>query len=414
MLKRLLKAAGAAADPLDYEESKQLARSPDLARRGELASREDARPELLYYLAEDDSPEVRRGVAANPATPPQADVLLATDEDDEVRCDLARKIARLVPEIEEEERLKLRELTIEILEVLAHDQLPRVRQILAEELKHSSGAPRQVIQRLARDIELVVAAPILEYSPLLADDDLLEIIQSDPVRGALSAISRRQRVSSPIADALVATYDEAAVADLLANPSAQIREETLDRIIDQAPEVEPWHKPLAHFPELSVRAIRRIAGFVASSLVNVLIEEHDLEEEIAAELTKAVKRRLNEEPEADGADQDERARRAFEGGELDDELICHELEEGGRAFVKQALALKAEMPPATVARILDSGSGKAVTALTWRAELSMRTAMRLQSGLAHIPPREMVNARDGVDFPLTPDEMEWHLEYFAA
>jgi uncharacterized protein (DUF2336 family) len=385
-----------------------------LAARGALASRPDARPEILYYLAEDASPGVRRGVAANPATPPQADVMLARDEDDEVRCDLARKIARLVPELDESERLMLRELTIEILEILAQDQLPRVRQILAEELRHSSGAPRNVIQRLARDIELVVAAPILEYSPLLSDADLLEIIESDPVQGALSAISRRQRVSSSVADAIVESYNEAAVTDLLANPSAQIREDTLDRIIDRAPEVEPWHAPLARWPELSVRAMRRIAGFVASSLIDVLIEEHELDEATAAELTRAVRRRLNEDDEAGEGDGGERARRAFEGDELDDELICHELDEGGRDFVRHGLALKAELPLSAVARILDSGSGKAVTALAWRAGLGMRTAMRLQSGLARIPPREVINARDGVDYPLTPDEMEWHLEYFAG
>ncbi len=414
MLKRLLKPAGAAAEPLDYEESKHLARSADVAARGALASHQEARPEILYYLAEDASPVVRRGVAANPATPPQADVMLARDVDDEVRCDLARKIARLVPELDESERLNLRELTIEILEILAQDQLPRVRQILAEELKHSSGAPRHVIQRLARDIELVVAAPILEYSPLLSDADLLEIIESVPVQAALSAISRRQRVSASVADAIVESYDEAAVAGLLANPSAQIREETLDRIIDRAPDVEPWHEPLVRWPELSVRAIRRIAGFVASSLVNVLIEEHELDEATAAELTRAVRRRLNEGDEAGEGDGGERARRAFELATLDDELICRELDEGGRDFVRQGLALKAELALSVVARILDSGSGKAVTALTWRAGLSMRTAMRLQSGLARIPPREVVNARDGVDFPLTPDEMDWHLEYFAG
>ncbi|MEE8544595.1 MAG: DUF2336 domain-containing protein [Alphaproteobacteria bacterium] len=414
MLKRLLKPPGAAAQPLDYEESKHLARSAEVAARGALASRQGTRPEILYYLAEDASPEVRRGVAANPATPPQADVMLARDEDDEVRCDLARKIARLVPELDEGERLKLRELTIEILEILAQDQLPRVRQILAEELKHSSGAPRHVIQRLARDIELVVAAPILEYSPLLSDADLLEIIESDPVQGALNAISRRQGVGTSVADAIVESYDEAAVAGLLANPSAQIREETLDRIIDRAPDVEPWHEPLARWPELSVRAMRRIAGFVASSLVNVLIEEHELDEATAAELTRAVRRRLNEDDEAGAGDGGERARRAFEEGTLDDELICRELDEGGRDFVKQGLALKAELPLSVVARILGSGSAKAVTALAWRAGLGMRTAMRLQSGLARIPPREMINARDGVDYPLAPDEMDWQLEYFAG
>ena len=141
---------------------------------------------------------------------------------------------------------------------------------------------------------------------------------------------------------------------------------------------------------------------------------HVLEVDERVDYEGTVLTELNEDDEASAGDGGERARRAFEEGTLDDELICRELDEGGRDFVKQGLALKAELPLSVVARILGSGSAKAVTALAWRAGLGMRTAMRLQSGLARIPPREVVNARDGVDYPLAPDEMDWQLEYFAG
>jgi uncharacterized protein (DUF2336 family) len=36
--------------------------------------------------------------------------------------------------------------------------------------------------RLAQDVETVVAAPILEYSPLLSDADLIEIIACGQVQ----------------------------------------------------------------------------------------------------------------------------------------------------------------------------------------------------------------------------------------
>ncbi len=45
----------------------------------------ELRPELLYFLAQDAIPTVRAAVAANEATPVQADLLLARDGDDEVR-----------------------------------------------------------------------------------------------------------------------------------------------------------------------------------------------------------------------------------------------------------------------------------------------------------------------------------------
>jgi uncharacterized protein (DUF2336 family) len=119
---------------------------------------------------------------------------------------------------------------------------------LAEALKDVAEAPRHIIQRLARDVELVVCAPVLEFSPLLTDEDLLEVIESTGVAGAVSAISRRAGVSDAISDAIAHTRDEEAVAELLANPSAQIREETLDWIVDTSRDVESWHLPLVKRP----------------------------------------------------------------------------------------------------------------------------------------------------------------------
>ena len=213
---------GAAA--ISYGQSKELARDGDSDARRKLAARGDVRPEILYYLAADELVEVRREIAANDKTPRQADRLLVDDVDDEVRCDLARKIARLVPGLSPEAQDQVHRLTFEILEALAHDELPRVRQIVSEEIKRCATIPRQIIGRLARDVELIVSAPVLQYSPLLGDDDLLEIIASEPVRGALNAISRRESVEATVADAIAACDNEDAIAALLANPSAQIRE----------------------------------------------------------------------------------------------------------------------------------------------------------------------------------------------
>ena len=52
-----------------YKEAKKLARDRNPAVRSELAERDDVRPEILYFMAEDKMPEVRRRVAANSATP---------------------------------------------------------------------------------------------------------------------------------------------------------------------------------------------------------------------------------------------------------------------------------------------------------------------------------------------------------
>lgn len=417
MLRRLFdrtRAGFAKADapaPIAYETSKAMARDQDLSVRVALARRRDTRSEVLYFLAEDPAREVRREVAANSAAPSQADLLLADDVDEEVRAEMARKIARLLPELNDGARARVRELTLDALEVLARDQLPRVRAILAEELKHSLDAPSHLIRQLARDVERIVAAPILEYSPLLSDDDLLEIITTGIAQGALSAIARRDGASEQVSDAIVATLDVPAVAALLRNPSARVREDTLDKIIASAPDLEAWHEPLVMRTDLSVRAVQRIATFVARSLVATLVRNNALDARTESELKSAVENRLKEtdqsEPPAGRADH-------RLDGPLNDKTIGQALDLDDREFVIRALTRMAGVSPETVTKILQSETPTAVTALAWKSGLSMRVAIRVQRELAKIPPRAILNAKDGVDYPLTEESMRLQLDMFAA
>ncbi len=401
-------------EPLTYEESRELARHDDPDIRRELAARSDLRPEVLYYLAEDAEPEVRLQVANNSAAPIQADLLLATDNFDEIRCDLARKIARLLPDLPEDQQGRLREMALEILEVLAQDQLPRVRQILAEELKHSESVPRHIVQMLARDIEDIVSVPVLEYSPLLSDQDLLEIIAGGAAKNALKAIANRNTVSGDVSDAIVATLDVPAVASLLTNPSAQIREDTLDTIIDNASDINEWHRPLVFRPDLSIRAVRRIAGFVALSLVDTLVQRHDIDEETVRKLNRNMRKRIESEEMVDGESPADQAKSLQEKGELDDEAVINAIGLGQKEFVIQALTLLAGMSVEAVKKLIGTRSPRPVTSLAWKAGLSMRTAIQLQLKIAKVPPPDVLNARNGFDYPLSEPEMKRQLEMFAA
>ncbi|MBT6984547.1 MAG: DUF2336 domain-containing protein, partial [Rhodospirillaceae bacterium] len=214
---------------LDYSSQRELLAGADVKARLLLAQSQDTMPEILYYLAGDQEAEVRQAVAANPATPVQADELLVDDADDDVRGDLALKIARLLPDMPDDEQEKVRELTFDMLKRLASDQLPRVRALLSEELKNSRDVPVPIIRQLALDVVAIVATPVLEYSPLLSDADLMEVIAAGCADEALCAIARRSDVSEDVSDAVVATLDVPAVATLLANKKASVREATLDQ-----------------------------------------------------------------------------------------------------------------------------------------------------------------------------------------
>jgi uncharacterized protein (DUF2336 family) len=414
------------SDERAYEDAKRLARDPDLKVRRNLAARNDVRPEILYYLAEDKAPEVRRVIAANEATPHQADQLLLRDRDEAVRAELAQKVARLLPGLPVDAQNQAHQRVVEMLEVLARDEAARVRTVIAEAVKGLTNVSPDIVKRLARDAELAVASPVLRFSPLLTDEDLLDIIAGAPPSGVLSAIAGRERVGTAVSDAIVAADDEPAVAALLANPSAQIREETLDLIVERAPNRTAWHEPLVKRPALPVRAATRIARFVAQSLLDVLTSRSDLPADTKKQITAEVTRRLAAEDKAKaaagkaeaedegGETVEEKVRRLKKEGKLDADAVDDAIDGGQRAFVRAALAVMAEVPIGVVDKILSSRSAKGVVALSWKANLPARLAVQLQTRIGGIAPRQALHPRGGQDYPMPVEEMKWQIEFFGG
>lgn len=406
-------------EELTYEEARQALESHSNNVRRELASREEVEPEILYYLAEDGSPEIRALVAANPNAPQQANLILADDEDEDVRLELALKISRLVPHLSENEAEKTRDLAVEVISKLATDHLARVRQILAEEIKESHLVPMHIVKKLAFDLEEIVSIPVIQYSPLLSDVDLLEIIATTHVAGALTAVASRSAVSEEVSEAVIATLDVPAVTALLGNSNAQIREEALDNILDHAESVDAWHQPLAARADLSMRAIRRIAGFVSLSLINVLAERHDLDEGMETYLKRRVQARIEKEHlSVEDSDHRDALREtvveAHQNEQLDDEFVLDAIDENNVELVLISLETLSALPYPLIERMIASKSAKVITALAWKARLSMRIAYAMQQHVAKIHHSQLLLPKEGVHFPLTEEEMNWHLDYFGV
>ena len=379
----------------------------------ELAGRTDAGADVLHYLAVHGAPHTRQAVAANPAAPALANRLLADDACEDVRAELAVKIARLMPGLSERESSHVVALTIETLECLARDATVRVRTILAEEIKYLDCIPRDIVLRLAQDVECVVAAPILEYSPLLSDADLIEIIACGQVQEVLTAIAKRNPVNEPVSDVLVQSLNVPAVAALLINPSARIRKETMERIVDQAEEISAWHLPLALRADLSARVIRRIGSLVGAAILERLAARNDLSDATRIHLNRELRARLAEAPpDAGGVSAADLIAQAKKEGRLDGAFVEQAAQAGQRETVIVALAELANVSEQTVKKILTAGSAKPLVALVWHTHLSMRLAFKIQTLIMKLPTREVLPARGGVGFPLSKEEMRWHLNYF--
>jgi len=404
-----------------YEEAKKIAAKGDAKKRGWLAKFEDLAPEILYFFASDKSAAVRRAVAGNDGTPLQADLILAKDVDEEVRTELAHKIGRLVPSLTKDENEKLTTMAFQVLEILAQDELPRVRAIISEEIKHLSNVPKPVVRRLAHDLENTVSTPVLEYSPLLTEQELFQIIAGGVQGGALEAIARRRDISEQLSDAVFAEDDTGATTELLKNDTASISEKTLDSIAVAAADKPNMHLPLVNRASLSMTTIRRIATFVSNALLEDLISVHEVRADVARELRMTVRNRLESGKKASGKKKKkkkgespkDRAVALHKQGKLDEDALLDALDDGDVDLVRYGLALKAKLDMETTMRMLDSDNGKAVTALVWKAGLSMAFAVSVQRRISQIQAKSMVKELADGGFPLDDGDMEWFLDYFS-
>ena len=77
-----------------------------------------------------------------------------------------------------------RKIAEEIFKIMVKDAEVRVREALAESLKNSDNISHEVAVALANDVE-EVSMPMLEFSEVLTDDDLVEITKVQCLRKAL-------------------------------------------------------------------------------------------------------------------------------------------------------------------------------------------------------------------------------------
>ncbi len=404
-----------------YEEAREIAGSGSNAKRAALATCEDLPPEFLYYFASDKDAGVRAAVAGNPGTPLHADVILAKDRDVAVRSVLATKITKMLPDINPDESEKLAELAFEVLESLAVDQDTQIRQIVAEFIKSLDNVPKPIVHLLARDLEEVVSMPVLEYSPMLDEQDLLGLLLAGIGGKRLAAVSPRGDLTSGLIDAIVETEDEVAVQALIGNERAAISDQTLNQIVDAARTREGWQSALATRVRIKEGTLLRLAKFATNNVLQRLKDRSDLGPELHAELETAVTERVNEKidlpepasarekvsPEAETL---QKIKEMHKAGKLTERDVLTAIENDNRLFADAALAVLADQSIGRVREVLKMKSAKSILALTWRAGLSMSTAVSIQEKILHLPTSKIMRAGPKGIYPISDDDLSWQAE----
>jgi uncharacterized protein (DUF2336 family) len=154
--------------------------------------------------------------------------------------------------------------------MLLDDPSPLVRRALSEVFASSQRAPRVVVHALAAD-QADVALPLLERSPLLAEDDLVDLIATGQPEMQV-AIAGRVMLSLPLAAAIAEVGSAEACLTLLENSDADIALFSVDRIVERFGHLAPIRENLLAREELPMptrqavlsKLSQTLAGFVAA------------------------------------------------------------------------------------------------------------------------------------------------------
>lgn len=364
-------------------------RQGSIADRAAIAADGATPPELLTWLAGDPAAEVRAAVAANRATPPQAGLILADDSETAVRTALARRADSFVPAAGAAESRRAR-FSAAILDRLVEDAAVEVRAALSEAVAGLPEAPRELILRLARDAALAVAAPVLRRSPLLREADLIALVEAPPAPFTRRVVATRPQLGEAVAEAIAASADTPAIAALLRNPAAAIREATLDSLVEGAAAQPSWQAALARRPSLPAHAQRALCAMVAGHLMDVLAARPDLPEGLAETLRQRIEERL-----AAAGPSQEAAREAARAGDRDALL--------------DLLAAASGFPPARIDAALTLRSARVITALCWRAGWTAELAEEIQLAFG-VPREQLLRANVEGSWTLSPSELQWQIE----
>ncbi len=287
----------------------------------------------------------------------QADVQrLLEDPSSEHRREAAQKISGAygTEALSPEER----QIAEDILGVMARDVELSVRAALSENLKNYSGLSRDIAVTLAGDVD-AVALPIIRFSEVLTEDDLMEIVRSE-VTTKQTAVAARPTVTERVSEALVETEKEEVVATLVANDGANISEDSYQKVLDDFGDNEKIGAGLIRRNSVPVAVAERLVHLVSEKLQAELMARHDLPDSVALDLIIQSRERATLGLLASDAsimDVTQLVSQLHEAGRLTPSIIIRAICLGDTEFFEVALSVLARIPlGAARALVHDAGS----------------------------------------------------------
>lgn len=286
---------------------------------------------------------------------------------------LARKVGLfLVDEHPPEER----RVVIEVAESLARDMSVAVRQTLAFELRRARDLPRDLAERIARDVE-DVSSPFLSHTEIFSPEDLAELAR-ELEEHARVAIARRSVVPSIVAVAIAEAGGERSVTFLVRNPGADLSEAG-DRVVTRFGGHRALMEHLAKRADLSLVLAHRLLDHISEACRAELVARHGIDVESADKAVSAATG-ANLVRWVKGASRcalTDYIRQLEERGALTDRLLVDVLRNGGIRLLESLLAHRTGIDIAAIEAVVHTGRPAYLGKLLKKAGMSPKQIKKI-------------------------------------
>ncbi|MGJ8564106.1 MAG: DUF2336 domain-containing protein [Alphaproteobacteria bacterium] len=349
--------------------------------------------------------------------------VLLKHSDAEKRAGAGQRICRTVRagSLSKEERAFAHKL----LQVMVEDAASIVRRTLSITLKNSPELPREIAKKIIADIDNV-AIPVLVNSPVLTDEDLIEVLRSKAA-SKIIAIAKRAKVSGTLVREIVRFGDSHAVAEVAANDGAIIDPAFAATMLDLYHDDDLIKEAFIARRDLPVRVMEKLIAMVSDEAALLINRRHNLPMDLSVELTTRARERAT--LDIVGDDMGERdmqllIERLHQEGRLMPSIVIRMAGLGRMRLLKYALSALSGIRPAKAALMIHDGGPFGLKALCERAGMTLAQTKVIRAACAMFHDLEacgteydqtffqslMIERMLTLPYDLSEGDQEWFLE----
>lgn len=260
----------------------------------------------------------------------------------------------------------------DIIDIMVKDTDKEIRKIVSKNLKTYAELSHTASITLASDAEDEVALPIIEYSGVLQESDILHLVESSKKISRLVAVTKRKDISEAISDKIVDRGIEEVTTSLIQNKNAKINDSTTSKIIKLHGQSENLVTTLINRGGLSPVTVEKLVAVVSEEVKRKLIADLKLPSEVAIDITNSSQEEMISKSFSVSFNKKQAAdliEHLHSNGKLTQSIILRSLCKGDVMFFALAMAKIAKIPEQFAENMVFHEGATSLAALYKKADM---------------------------------------------